>query len=210
MFDHDVEHETVELRFRQRIRAFELDRVLSREDKEGLIEGIGATLDRDLVLLHRFEKGRLRLGRCAVDLVGKQDIGEDRPRREDHMPPPRFRIVLDDIGAGDVRRHQVGCELDSGELEIQDVGHGLNNQRLGQPRHANDQAISSDKQGQQHLVDDGLLSDDDFPELRNDLLPARVHSVGQHHIIRRFEIHCFVLKELHGSSGGWYCDASSR
>jgi hypothetical protein len=36
MLDDDVEHEAIELRFRQRIRAFELDRVLRREDVERL------------------------------------------------------------------------------------------------------------------------------------------------------------------------------
>jgi hypothetical protein len=31
------------------------------------------------VLLHRLEQRRLRLGRRAVDLVGQDDVGEDRP-----------------------------------------------------------------------------------------------------------------------------------
>ena len=31
---HDVEHEAIELRFRQRIRAFELDRILRGEHEE--------------------------------------------------------------------------------------------------------------------------------------------------------------------------------
>ena len=34
--DHDLEHEAVELRFGQRVRAFLLDRVLRREDEERL------------------------------------------------------------------------------------------------------------------------------------------------------------------------------
>jgi hypothetical protein len=42
MLDDDVEHEAIELRFGQRIRAFELDRVLRREDVERLVELVGA------------------------------------------------------------------------------------------------------------------------------------------------------------------------
>ena len=79
MVDDDVEHEAVELRFGQRIRAFELDRVLRREDEERLVELVGASLDRDAVLLHRLEQRGLRLRRRAVDLVGQDDVGEDRP-----------------------------------------------------------------------------------------------------------------------------------
>ncbi len=80
MVDDDVEHEAIELRFRQRIGAFELDRVLRREHVERLLELIGAPLDRDAVLLHRLEQRRLRLRRRAVDLVGEHDVGEDRAR----------------------------------------------------------------------------------------------------------------------------------
>ena len=38
--------------------------------------------DGDLALLHRFEQGGLRLGRRAVDLVGQDDVGEDRAVQE--------------------------------------------------------------------------------------------------------------------------------
>jgi hypothetical protein len=31
------------------------------------------------MLLHRLEQRRLRLGRRAVDFVGEDDVGEDRP-----------------------------------------------------------------------------------------------------------------------------------
>ena len=41
VLDDDVEHEAIELRFGQRIGAFELDRVLRREDVERLVELVG-------------------------------------------------------------------------------------------------------------------------------------------------------------------------
>src|SRR5690349_10960031 len=81
----DVEHESVELRFRQRIRALELDRVLRREHMEWLVEPVRLPLDRDPMLLHRFEQRRLRLRRRTIDLVRQDDVGEDRSRREHHV-----------------------------------------------------------------------------------------------------------------------------
>ena len=54
-------------------------RVLRREHVERLGQLIGLALHRDAMLLHRFEQRRLRFRRRAVDLVGKDDVREDRP-----------------------------------------------------------------------------------------------------------------------------------
>ena len=77
--DAQLEHEAVDLRFGQRIRALLLDRVLRREHEERLLELERRAADRDLLLLHRLEQRRLHLGRRAIDLVGENDVGEDRP-----------------------------------------------------------------------------------------------------------------------------------
>ena len=166
MVDHDVEHEAVELGFRQRIGAFELDRVLRREDVERLFELIRAALDGDAVLLHRFEQRRLRLRRRAVDFVGEDDVGEDRPGREHHLPAAGRRVFLDDVGAGDVGRHQVGRELDARELQLEHARQRVNQQRLGQPRHADDEAVPADEERQQHQLNRVTLTDDELLELR--------------------------------------------
>ena len=50
---------------------------------------IRLALHRDAMLLHCLEQRRLRLGRRAVDFVGENDVREDRPRREHHVPPAR-------------------------------------------------------------------------------------------------------------------------
>ena len=56
---------------------------------------------------------RLRLGRRAVDFVGQDDIGEHRPLVKDELAPSRLRILLDQVGAGNVRWHQVRGELNA-------------------------------------------------------------------------------------------------
>ena len=173
------------------IGAFELDRVLRREDVERLVERIGPSLNRDAVLLHRLEQRRLRLRRRAVDFVGEHDVGEDRAGREHHLPAAGRRILLNQVGAGDVGRHQVGRELDAVELEVDDLGQRRDQQRLGEAGHADDQAVAADEQRQQHQVDHVVLADDQFLQLGDDLLPAGVHLVGQRDVVRRFEFQGF-------------------
>ena len=80
--DQDFEQKAVELRFGQRIRALELDRILRGDDQKHGRQRHALALDRHLVLLHRFEQRGLGLGGGAIDLVGDDDVGEDRPAPE--------------------------------------------------------------------------------------------------------------------------------
>ena len=104
-----TEHEAVELRLGQRIRPFVLDRVLRRKDEERRLEDVGHAVDRDLPLLHRLEQRSLGLRRSPVDLVGKEDVGEDGAG-----PELERRVALvPDRRSGDVRRQEVRRELDA-------------------------------------------------------------------------------------------------
>ena len=48
----------------------------------------------------------------------------------------------------------------------------VDQQRLGQPGHADDQAVAADEERQQHLVDDVVLTDDQLLQLGDDLVAA--------------------------------------
>ena len=91
--DLDVEHEAVELGLGQRIGPFLLDRVLRGDGEERLGQRIGRLPDRHFALLHRLQQRGLRLGRRAVDFVGQQNVGEDRPFDEAELPPARARLL---------------------------------------------------------------------------------------------------------------------
>ncbi len=78
----------------------------------------------DFVFLHRLQQRRLGLGRRAVDLVGEQDIGENRSFEKLKLPPAGGGVFLKNIGAGDVRRHQVRRELNAVEVQIQNLRRG--------------------------------------------------------------------------------------
>ena len=141
------------------------------------------------MLLHRFEQRRLRLRRRAVDFVRQHDVREDRSGREHHLPAAGGRVFLDEVRPGDVRRHQVGRELDAGEPQVEHARHRVDEQRLGQSGCADDQAVAADEQRHQDLLDHLVLPDDDLSQLGKDLLPARIHLVGKRDVIRRIQIH---------------------
>ena len=89
--DVDLQQEAVELRFGQRIGAFLLERVLCRQHVERRGHIMALAGDRDVVLLHGLQQRRLGLRAGAVDLVGHQQLGEDRALDEAEVAPSRRR-----------------------------------------------------------------------------------------------------------------------
>ena len=57
-----------------------LHRVLRGNHHERLRERPGVPVDGHLIFIHGFEQRRLRLGSGAVNLVGQQEVGENRSR----------------------------------------------------------------------------------------------------------------------------------
>src|SRR6185436_19926582 len=107
------QEEAVELRLGKRVRPLVLDRVLRRDDEKRRLEAVRDSLDRRLALLHRLEQRRLRLRRGAVDLVGEEEVREDRAG-----PKLEVRVALvPDRRTGDVGRHEIGRELDPREAD---------------------------------------------------------------------------------------------
>ena len=106
-----AEHEPVELGLGQLERPALLDRVLGGDHQERRRQLERLVADRDAALLHRFEQGALDLGRGPVDLVGQQQVGEDRPLVDAEVVGP----LVEDLRADDVGGEQVDGELDAGE-----------------------------------------------------------------------------------------------
>ena len=107
----EAHKETVELGFGKWEGAFELDGVLCGNDKERAWERSGDALDGDLALLHSFEECRLGAGRGSVDLVGEDDLGDERTFTEDELAD----LLVVEVDAGDVGGHEVRRELDTAE-----------------------------------------------------------------------------------------------
>ena len=168
----DVEQEPVELRFGQRVRALLFQGVLRRQHEKGSGQQVGAATGADVPLLHGFEHRGLRLRRRPVDFVRQNQVGEDRTGQEAIGPLPGLRVFLDDLGTGDVAGHQVGCELDAFEGQMQRLGQRADQQGFCQPGHAFEQGVTSGEHRHQHLFDDLVLADDDFGQFRADALIA--------------------------------------
>ena len=90
-------------------------------------------------------------------------------------PVGRFH---DHVRAQDVGRHQVGRELDPGELQVERLGQRADQERLAQPRHAFQQAMPADEQAGQHAVDDLVVADDHPADLFADGLVAGQELLG--------------------------------
>ena len=84
-------------------------------------------------------------------------------------------ILVENLGAGDVRRHQVGRELDALEAQVENLRDRLDQQRLGEAGHAGDQAVAAAKHRHQHFVDDLVLADDHLAKFGEDFQAAVGH-----------------------------------
>ena len=156
------------------------------------------------MLLHRLEQARLGLGRRAVDLVGQDEVGEDRARLE---AEDALAVLLDeDVRAGDVGRHQVRRELDPVERAVDGVRDGPDEHRLAEAGDALEQDVAVGQQAGQGLADEVALADDDPPDLALDGLGAFGECLGRESGRGRLG-----LRRVHGSLRGCrHSDGSSE
>ncbi len=113
----------------------------------------------DVLLLHALQQRRLGARAGAVDFVGHQQLGEDRSLEEAEGAPADVAF-LHHFRAQDVRRHEVGRELDALGFHPQHHAQGLDQLGLGEARDADQQQMAAGKEGNQRLVDDILLAID--------------------------------------------------
>ena len=160
-----MKHESVQLGLGKGVGAFLLNGILCGEHKERLWQRIGACADSHPPFLHRFEQRGLCFWGRAVDLVGQHDVGKQRTLHEMEGSLTSLGVVLQHVGAGDVRGHQVGCELDPPKRQLQDLGNGAHQQRLGQPGNSLEQAMPTGEQRDQQLVNNLVLTDNRLADL---------------------------------------------
>ena len=158
--DLQFQHEAVNLRFGQRIRAFLLDRILRGEHQERFVELVSLVANGDLFFLHRFEQRALHLGRRAVDFVGEDEIGEDRAFARGEAAGLRIvNLRADDVGGQHVRR-----ELQARKFHVHAVRQRFHGERLGQAGHAFEQDMAVGQQADDQPLGQIILPDDDLAE----------------------------------------------
>ncbi len=107
----------------------------------------------------------LRLGRRAVDFVRQHDVGKNRAGQKFELFFPRRLVGINHLGPGDVARHEIRRELDPLEGHLQRLRQRRNHQRLGQPRHADENRMGAGENGDQDFLDYVRLPDHDFAQL---------------------------------------------
>jgi hypothetical protein len=126
-------------------------------------------IERDLRLVHRLQQAGLGLGRRAVDLVGQDDVAEERAGLEDELAA----IGLVDGDADDVRRQHVRGELDPLKVPPDGAGQRRRQRGLAHARHVLDQQVPAGQQGDQGKLNRFFLAEnragDGTLQLRNDL-----------------------------------------
>ena len=113
---------------------------------------------------------------------------------------PVSRVFLDEVGTGDVRRHQIGRELDARELEVEHLGDGVHDQGLRETGDAGDDAIAPHEERQEHLLDRLFLADDELAELRGDVLIGGLEAIRQGNVVGSLQGYvCFFVSQSSSS-----------
>jgi hypothetical protein len=81
------------------------------------------------------------------------------------VPFPARLIDLENVRPRDVRGHEVGCELNPLETEVEHLAERGNEQRLGEAGHAFEESMTAAENGDQHLFDDIGLTNNDLSHL---------------------------------------------
>ena len=93
----------------------------------------------------------------AIDLVRHQQLGEDRPGDEPEAALAALRF-LQYFRAENIRRHQVGRELNAPRIEPEHGAHGFHQLGLGEAGKTDKQRMTAGQDGDQRLLDHRLLT----------------------------------------------------
>src|SRR5262249_12198319 len=156
--DQYFHHKPIYLRLGQRVGALRLNGILGGHYQERLGNTVALAGDCDLSFLHHLEQRALHLRRSPVNLIGKEEIGEDGTQRRGKVTV--FLVI--DARSHQVRRHEVRRELNSPERSANSSGERLNGEGLGEPRDAFDEQMTLGQDGYQHTFQEMILANDDL------------------------------------------------
>ena len=112
--------------------------------------------DGHLALLHGLEECRLHLGSRSVDLIGQDEVGKDGSLAHGELA----RVGVVDLGTHQIRRQQVGSELQAVELRVNGLRHAGDSQGLGQTRDTLKQNVPTRQETEGQALDEALLAND--------------------------------------------------
>lgn len=166
----DPHDESVKLRFGKGISALVIDGVLGGDHEKRRGEGVRCAVDRHLSFVHGLKKSGLCTRRGAVDLVGKQEVMEDRALVE--MKGAVFGI--EDRGAEDIGRKEIGGKLNAGKVEMEGLGEGFGQCGFADPGDIFEQDVSSAEDAKDGQLDAFALGEDDTADRGEDITQGRL------------------------------------
>ena len=86
---------------------------------------------------------------------------------------PAALVLGEHLGADDVGRQQVGRELNPLKLQMQRLGKRVDQGRFAQAGHAFQEHVAAAHHGQQHMLDDVVLADDELADFIADAVESR-------------------------------------
>ena len=123
-------------------------RILGRDDHEGLMERIGLVIHGNLGFAHGFQQAALSFWRGAVDLIGQDDVGEERARHE----LKRLFLAIEHGNSNDIGRQQVTGELNAFEGAVEGAREAMSQRGFADAGYVFDQKVSARQE-----ADDGHL-----------------------------------------------------
>src|SRR5205085_614287 len=108
----------------------------------------------------------LRLRARAVDLVGEDDLREDRPR----MKAEGRALAVEDRHADDVGGQEIGGELDALVVEAEEARERVRERGLADAGHVLDQQVAAREDARHREADLPLLAEDHLAGERDDRL----------------------------------------
>jgi hypothetical protein len=115
---------------------------------------------RNPMLLHRFQKSRLRLGRSTVDLIGEHDIREERSGLEDELPSTV--LFLKKRISRDITRKKIGRELNPLIIEHKSLRQPLHQFCFSKSGKSFEENMTSGQNPIDDKFDQLLLPEEDF------------------------------------------------
>jgi len=104
----------------------------------------------------------LHLGGRAVDLVGEDQVREDRPLLKLELALPALGKI--DLGTGDVGGQEIGGELDTRQFRIQVLRQALDGSGLCKAGQALDEQVAIGEQTKQQPLNHRILADNRLPD----------------------------------------------
>ena len=156
--DRKPHQKPVQLRLRQWIGTVIVLRILGRDNEERLRQDMPLAVDSHHRFGHALKQARLGSRRRPVDLVGENDIAENRAGNK----PELLEFFIENVRSGNIARQHIRRELNPAVGRLNRLGKRLYENAFSHSRSILQQEMPVRHQADDHVADDvGFAFEDD-------------------------------------------------